>query len=213
MLSRGKIVIVIAAIAVLGSLFISNWLRTTENRPTLTPELTTLEEIMAGKFPTASDKHGTNGILVEVDGLRVTRVHKMFDGDWHIDVTDGKVRLFITEVTPYWLNHGITLAAVGSVIDETGYVYCDTEHENEAFHGNTCWEIHPVIKWSLNEVSTQSKTSTGVVGWNFQESLQQAEIPSLRSIFSCVVSSIVHLQRSLGSSERLLLAIPRDLEL
>ncbi len=176
MLSRVKIVIVIAAIAVLGSLFISNWLRTIDNRPTVSPQLTTLEDIIAGKFPTASDKQGTNGILVEVDGLRVTRVHKVFDEDWHIDVTDGKVRLFITEVTPYWLNHGVTVPAVGSVIDEIGYVYCDTEHENETFHGNTCWEIHPVIKWTLHGTSTQDITSNGIANLKFQESLPRAKI-------------------------------------
>ncbi len=160
MLSRVKIALVITAIAVLGSLFISSWPRTIDNRPTVSPQLTTLEDIVTGKFLTASDKEGTNGILVEVDGLTVTGVHKVFDGDWHIDVTDGKVRLFITEATPYWLNRGVTLPAVGSVIDEIGYAYCDSEHENETFHGNTCWEIHPVIKWILHNASSEQSASS-----------------------------------------------------
>lgn len=171
MLSRVKIVIVIATIAVLSSLFISNWPRTIDNRPAASAQYTTLEDIISGKFPTASDKQGTNGILVEVDELTVTRIHKVFDGDWHVDVTDGKVRVFITELTPYWLNHGVTVPTVGSVIDEIGYAYCDTEHENEAFHGNTCWEIHPVTKWSPHGVSTQDKTSTGVASLKSQEFL------------------------------------------
>ncbi len=172
---RVKIVIVITAIAVLGSLFISAWPRTVDNRLTLSPHLTTLEDIISGKFPTASDKQGTNGVLVEVDELKVTIVYMVSDGDWHMDVTDGKVPLFITEVTPYWLNHGVTLAAIGSVIDEIGYAYCDTQHENETSHGNTCWEIHPVIKWTFHGTTTQDITSNGIANLKSQESLPRAK--------------------------------------
>jgi len=53
---RTKTVIVVVALAVLGSIVLS------------------IEDIIAGKFPSALDKEGKNGVLVEVDGLRVTGV-------------------------------------------------------------------------------------------------------------------------------------------
>lgn len=93
---------------------------------------------------------------MEVDDLKVSLVTDESDGDWHLNVTDGKVLVFITEVTPYWQVHGVERPAVGLIINEVGYPYCDTVHSTEAWHGYTCWEIHPVIKWNLHNGSPQS---------------------------------------------------------
>ena len=42
--------------------------------PDASPVHTTLQEIMAGRFPSATDKHGTAGVLVRVDNLTVLYV-------------------------------------------------------------------------------------------------------------------------------------------
>jgi hypothetical protein len=28
-----------------------------------------------------------------------------------------------------------------------GITYCDVEHQNDGWHGYTCWEIHPLTSW------------------------------------------------------------------
>ncbi|MDV3293927.1 MAG: hypothetical protein LYZ70_06620 [Nitrososphaerales archaeon] len=117
---------------------------------------TTLKAIIANAFTTATDKQGGGGSTVTVQGLKVLEIRIESDGDWHVYVTDGQVQVFITEITPsYQAVEG--KPAIGSIIDETGTPYCDTVHQTEAWHGNTCWEIHPVTAWHL---SSQTVTVT-----------------------------------------------------
>ena len=111
--------------------------------------MTTLESIIAGTYPTALDKNGTGGVTVTVKNLQVLYVRPQADGDWHVAVTDGTFPVFITEITPSYQS-GEGMPPVGSTIDETGIVYCDTVHQTESWHGNTCWEIHPVLSWQLS---------------------------------------------------------------
>ncbi len=118
----------------------------------------TLEDLIAGKFPTALDKHGTGGVTVTVRNLLVLYVRDESDGDWHVAVTDGRLDVFITEITPSYQS-SIGRPAAGSTIDETGIAYCDTNHETESWHGNTCWEIHPVTSWTLSSGGTKVTTS------------------------------------------------------
>ncbi|MDA4127765.1 MAG: DUF4330 domain-containing protein [Thaumarchaeota archaeon] len=109
----------------------------------------TLAAIIAGNFPTATDKNGTGGVSVTVKNLQVLYVRPQADGDWHVAVTDGTFPVFITEITPsYQSTEG--MPTVGSTIDETGIAYCDTYHQAETWHGSTCWEIHPVLSWHLS---------------------------------------------------------------
>lgn len=105
---------------------------------------TTLSEVLSGKFTSASDKHGTNGTLVEVSGLTVISTKVEADGDTHIVVSDGTVNPFIAEITPVEKQAGLADPEIGSVITIIGYVYWDSAHATEAWHGNTGWEIHPI---------------------------------------------------------------------
>ncbi len=123
------------------------------------PPVVTLEDIIAGKFPTAADKQGTGGVYVTVDSLLVLYVHTESDGDWHVAVTDGHVSVFITEITPGYQS-ALGMPPTGSTIDETGIPYCDTNHQTEAWHGDTCWEIHPVISWQAMQGTTTAATNT-----------------------------------------------------
>lgn len=123
---------------------------------------TTLGTIIGGAYPSASDKNGTGGVTVTVKNLRVLYVNTESDGDWHVAVTDGIYLVFITEITPaYQVSEG--MPPVGSTIDETGMVFCDTFHQFETWHGNTCWEIHPVTSWHLSGTAVGTTTSTTAV--------------------------------------------------
>lgn len=123
------------------------------------PGSTTLDAIISGAYPTATDKMGTEGVTVTVASLRVLYVATESDGDWHVAVTDGIFPVFITEITPaYQSSESMPLA--GSIIDETGIVYCDTVHQTEGWHGNTCWEIHPILSWHLSGTTVATTTST-----------------------------------------------------
>src|SRR5947209_13418471 len=68
--------------------------------PRRPPVETSVQEIVAGKFPTAIDKRATCGTYVKVRHLKVLRVVAEDDGDWHVEVTDGKTPVFITELIP-----------------------------------------------------------------------------------------------------------------
>lgn len=120
----------------------------------------TIEEIIAGEFPSAQDKQGTGGVPVTVRGLFVIYVHNESDGDWHVAVTDGKVPVFITEIIPAdQAAEGRPLA--GTTIDETGTPFCDSFHQNDNWHGYTCWEIHPVTDWKLSSQTVTMTTTPG----------------------------------------------------
>jgi len=120
---------------------------------------TTLGAIIGGVYPSATDKQGTGGVTVAVRNLRVLYVNTESDGDWHVAVTDGSFSVFITEITPsYQSSEG--MPPVGSIIDETGIVFCDTFHQFESWHGSTCWEIHPVLSWRLSGTAVGTTTST-----------------------------------------------------
>ncbi len=125
---------------------------------TMNGTVTTLQDLIDGKFPTASDKQGTGGVLVTVGGLEVLYVRTESDGDWHVAVSDGKVQVFITEITPSYQS-ALGEPPVGSVIDETGVPFCDTVHETESWHGNTCWEIHPVTSWHLSGATISARVA------------------------------------------------------
>lgn len=112
------------------------------------PVVTTLEQIIAGKFRTAVDKEGHGGVLVTVRNLTVISVDSREDGDFHVVVSDGSVPPFITEIIPRDQARGLTTPPVGARIDETGTPYLDT-HSGEPLHEYTEWEIHPVTAWNF----------------------------------------------------------------
>ena len=122
---------------------------TTLQSLTGTPTVTTLEDLAGGRFPTAYDRSGNGGVLVTIRGLTVISVGNESDGDWHVKVTDGVLPSITTEVTPAY-QALLGRPSAGQVIDETGAAFCDVQHENESWHGNTCWEIHPVTAWSVS---------------------------------------------------------------
>ncbi len=109
--------------------------------------VTVLSDIIAGRFISATDKHGAGGTLVRVSGLKVLSTKIEADGDTHVTVSDGKVRVFITEITPVEKSMGLANPVAGQVIEITGYAFYDKAHATEAWHGNTGWEIHPVVRW------------------------------------------------------------------
>ncbi len=145
-------------------------------------ESTTLEAIIGSAYPSATDKSGTGGVTVTVKNLQVLYVRSESDGDWHVAVTDGTVPVFITEITPpYQSSEG--MPTVGSFIDETGVPYCDTYHQTESWHGNTCWEIHPVLSWhSSNTVvtTTTSTTTSQVTNHGINVTISYAQNPISR---------------------------------
>ena len=134
----------------------------------------TLNDLIAGKFPTALDKAGTGGVTVTVTNLQVIYVRTESDGDWHVTVTDGVIPVFITEITPSY-QAKLGQPQSGSTIEETGIAYCDTVHESESWHGNTCWEIHPVTSWHV--VGTSTMMVTTKVNGGLQASISYAQDP------------------------------------
>src|SRR2546426_4602454 len=136
----------------------------------------TLNDLIAGKFPTALDKAGTGGVTVTVTDLRVIYVRAESDGDWHVAVTDGVIPVFITEITPSY-QAALGQPQSGSIIQETGIAYCDTVHETESWHGNTCWEIHPVTLWHVIGTTTMAATTKVNAGLHASVSYAQNPIP------------------------------------
>jgi len=152
---------------------------TQANTSTLTTQtkmagIATLNDLIAGKFPTALDKAGTGGVTVTVTDLQVIYVRTESDGDWHVAVTDGVNPVFITEITPSY-QAALGQPQSGSIIQETGIAYCDTVHETESWHGNTCWEIHPVTSWHV--VGTSTMTVTTKVNGGLRASISYAQDP------------------------------------
>jgi hypothetical protein len=144
---------------------------------TKTAGTATLNDLIAGKFPTALDKAGTGGVTVTVTDLQVIYVRTESDGDWHVAVTDGVIPVFITEITPSY-QAALGQPQAGSIIQETGIAYCDTVHETESWHGNTCWEIHPVTLWHV--IGTSTMTVTTKVNGGLRASISYAQNPILR---------------------------------
>lgn len=114
--------------------------------------LATLSDIVGGLFQSATDKNGSNGILVEVKGLTVLDVKHEADGDFHIAVTDGTVPRFITELTPAWQQKSLAPPSPDSKVDITGFVFADQVHAAESSHGSVPWEIHPITAWRRSVV-------------------------------------------------------------
>lgn len=140
-----------------------------------------MEAIISGAYPSAADKSGSGGLTVTVNNLQVLYVRSESDGDWHVAVTDGTIPVFITEITPaYQPVEG--KPSVGSFIDETGIPYCDTYHQTESWHGNTCWELHPVLAWHLLNlvITTTSTTTTRVTGYGINATISYAHNPISR---------------------------------
>jgi hypothetical protein len=109
--------------------------------PSGQPIPTTLAEIKTGKFRTATNKQGANGTLVTVSNLKVLYTKPQADGDVHVAVTDG-VESMICEIIP---QRPLPTPADGAVITITGYAYSDTVHQNEAWHYNSAWQLHPLV--------------------------------------------------------------------
>ena len=149
----------------------------------------TLQDLVAGRFPTALDKAGTGGVTVTVRGLQVLYVHDESDGDWHVGVTDGKLPIFITEITPSY-QPTLGRPTVGTVIDETGVPYCDTFHETESWHGNTCWEIHPVTSWHLAGSGTSTQTVNRTLGLSLNATISFALNPIQRGSTQTITVSV-----------------------
>lgn len=204
---RTASVLMVAAILVLVGVVVSSPLRPSgQNQPLISSSTgqstassssstsgasgVTLNDLIAGKFPTALDKRGTGGVAVTVQGLYVLGVQSTSDGDWHVTVTDGKVRVFITEITPQYQD-SLGRPVVGSTIDETGIAYCDTFHENESWHGSTCWEIHPVTYWQASSRTLTVTSALLLQGIYAQVSYAQNPIPrgSTQTITVKVVDS------------------------
>jgi hypothetical protein len=171
---------------------------TQANTSTLTTQPTmagtaTLNDLISGKFPTALDKAGTGGVTVTVTDLQVIYVRMESDGDWHVAVTDGVIPVFITEITPSY-QAALGQPQAGSIIQETGIVYCDTVHETESWHGNTCWEIHPVTSWHV--IGTSAITPTTKVNGGLQASISYAHDPIPRGSAQAIT---IHAQDSDGA--------------
>lgn len=155
---------------------------------------TTLESLIAGNFTSASDKHGTGGSLVAVRNLLVLYVRNVSDGDWHMAVSDGKVPVFITEIIPAdQRSEGRPVQ--GMVIDEYGVAFCDTLHQGEAWHGSTCWEIHPIKEWHESNGSVHV-TSTSYQNMGLEVRFSYASNPIARGSTQTITVSVSDLDGS-----------------
>ncbi len=110
--------------------------------------VTTLAAIVDGNFTSAVDKLGDGGSYVEVREVVVFKVlTEEADGDWHVYMQDPTYDQFISEIIPRdQAAEGQPPLNVPLVV--WGITYCDVEHQNDSWHGYTCWEIHPLTSWS-----------------------------------------------------------------
>jgi hypothetical protein len=110
--------------------------------------LTTLASIVDGNFTSATNKMGDGGSYVEVRDVIVFKVvTEEVDGDWHVYIRDPTVDQFISEIIPKdQAAEGQPPLDVPLVV--WGITYCDIEHQNDGWHGYTCWEIHPLTSWA-----------------------------------------------------------------
>jgi hypothetical protein len=157
--ARVAAVLVAAAIlAALGGTLLYRQQPATQTATSLQASVVTLEDLMAGRYPTALDRNGTQGTTVAVKNLLVLYVYNESDGDWHVGVTDGRATVVITEITPAF-QKALGRPTPGTTIDEIGKVFCDVQHENESWHGDTCWEVHPVTSWMLSGADAAQTTA------------------------------------------------------
>ncbi len=110
--------------------------------------LTTLAAIVDGNFTSAVDKQGDGGSYVEVRDVVVFKVlTEEADGDWHVYMQDPTYDQFIGEIIPR--DQGaVGQPPLGVALVVRGITYCDAEHQYDAWHGDTCWEIHPLTSWA-----------------------------------------------------------------
>ncbi len=169
------IIVVLVVAAAIGAILAIPRLSTIP--PSSSAGAVTLGDLINGKFRSASDKAGTGGVTVTVTNLQVIYVRTESDGDWHVAVTDGLVSVFITEITPAYQS-ALGEPQAGSIIEETGFAYCDTFHEAESWHGNTCWEIHPVTSW--HAIGPSGKTIATKANAGLQVSVSYGNDPIRR---------------------------------
>jgi hypothetical protein len=146
-------VIAVAVVVTIGSMYFVLSPRTPQSAPRGSPgnsqaTLTTLSSIVDDNFTSAVDKQGDGGSYVEVRDVVVFKViTEEADGDWHVYIRDPTYDQFIAEIIPRDQGaEGQPPLNVPLVV--WGITYCDTPHQNDGWHGYTCWEIHPLTSWS-----------------------------------------------------------------
>jgi hypothetical protein len=150
-------VTVVAVVVAVGGIYLAFLLETARNASSgagsggggsSQATLTTLAAIVDGNFTSAVDKLGDGGSYIEVRNVVVFKVlTEEADGDWHVYMQDPTYDQFISEIIPR------DQAAVGQPplnvsLVVWGITYCDVEHQNDSWHGYTCWEIHPLTSWA-----------------------------------------------------------------
>jgi hypothetical protein len=109
--------------------------------------LTTLVAIVDGNFTSAVNKLGDGGSYVEIRDVIVFKViSEEADGDWHVYIRDPTYDQFISEIIPRDQAEEQPPLNVPLVV--WGITYCDVPHQNDGWHGYTCWEIHPLTSWA-----------------------------------------------------------------
>lgn len=89
-------------------------------------EITTIKTLNESKF------WGPRAAVVGT----VTDVQKVFDGDWHLNITDKDGRTLVAEVIP---EYPVPLPDLGAKVQIWGVTRFDLDHR--------WWELHPVIGW------------------------------------------------------------------
>lgn len=107
----------------------------------------TLAELVDGAFPSGRDKQGAGGVLVLVHDVTVRKVRDEQDGDWHLNTSDATFGPFVMEVVPRDQD-AVGKPPLGVRLAVRGVPFCDRAHEDAGFHGDTCWELHPVLGWA-----------------------------------------------------------------
>jgi len=109
-------------------------------------QVVTFADLAQGALPGGRDKQGTGGITVLVHNVTVRKVLDEDDGDWHLNSSDATWQPFVLEIIPR--DQGdVGKPPTGLRLAVLGVPFCDRQHAGEAWHGNTCWELHPVVGW------------------------------------------------------------------
>jgi hypothetical protein len=143
----------VVAVAVVGaSIYVIRSLQPAGTAPvgnggTSQATLTTLVAIVDGNFTSAVNKLGDGGSYVEIRDVIVFKViSEEADGDWHVYIRDPTYDQFISEIIPRDQAEEQPPLNVPLVV--WGITYCDVPHQNDGWHGYTCWEIHPLTSWA-----------------------------------------------------------------